>query len=115
MGLGMIQSATLSKRPQKAAASALLAGILPTAANPYFLLWWASVGARLVMGAVAFGLLGFAAPPFAALAVRLGLVVVPVGAGLPGRAVLRPDLSESDLAVRGAFLSKVTERKSIDA
>jgi len=61
MGLGMIQSATLSKAPaQKAAASALLAGILLTAANPYFLLWWASVGARLVMGAVAFGLLGFA-------------------------------------------------------
>jgi threonine/homoserine/homoserine lactone efflux protein len=61
MGLGMLRSAAPGKAPAgKLAASALLAGILLTAANPYFLLWWASVGAKLVMGAVAFGLLGFA-------------------------------------------------------
>ena len=36
----------------------LVAGILTTAANPYFFLWWATVGAALVIGASAFGSIG---------------------------------------------------------
>ncbi|MEW6567025.1 MAG: LysE family transporter [Chloroflexota bacterium] len=39
--------------------SPLAAGVLLTAANPYFLLWWATVGAALVMKSITFGLLGF--------------------------------------------------------
>ncbi len=35
----------------------LLSGIVLTAANPYWLLWWATVGAALVAGAVEFGLI----------------------------------------------------------
>lgn len=31
------------------------AGIVTTAANPYFFLWWATVGAALIAGAVEFG------------------------------------------------------------
>ncbi len=37
-----------------------LAGLALTAANPYFLLWWGSVGSKLIVDAVAFGLLGLA-------------------------------------------------------
>jgi threonine/homoserine/homoserine lactone efflux protein len=37
----------------------LAAGIITTGSNPYFLLWWATVGADLVMNAAVFGLLGF--------------------------------------------------------
>lgn len=36
----------------------ILAGILLSAGNPYFLIWWATVGARLVLGAMEYGLLG---------------------------------------------------------
>ncbi len=37
--------------------NAFVAGIVMTAANPYFILWWATVGAALIAGAVAFGLI----------------------------------------------------------
>lgn len=37
----------------------LIAGVLATGSNPYFLLWWATVGADLVMNATIFGLIGF--------------------------------------------------------
>ncbi|MGB9713781.1 MAG: LysE family transporter [Candidatus Bathyarchaeales archaeon] len=37
----------------------LIAGVLATGSNPYFLVWWATVGADLVMKAAVFGLLGF--------------------------------------------------------
>jgi len=39
--------------------SALLAGVVATAANPYFLLWWATIGATLIMNAISFGFIGF--------------------------------------------------------
>ena len=41
--------------------SALMAGILMTAGNPYFLVWWATVGAALVLRSIGFGLPGFIA------------------------------------------------------
>jgi threonine/homoserine/homoserine lactone efflux protein len=37
----------------------LIAGLLATGSNPHFLVWWATVGAGLVMKAAAFGLMGF--------------------------------------------------------
>jgi threonine/homoserine/homoserine lactone efflux protein len=39
--------------------SSIVSGILATAGNPYFLLWWATIGAFLVMNAALFGPLGF--------------------------------------------------------
>ncbi len=36
-----------------------VAGFLATIANPYFFLWWATIGANLILNAVAFGLVGF--------------------------------------------------------
>jgi len=39
--------------------SSFVAGILTTSANPYFFLWWATVGNCLIIDAVSFGLLGF--------------------------------------------------------
>lgn len=35
--------------------SSFTAGVVTTAANPYFFLWWATVGAALIAGAVEFG------------------------------------------------------------
>lgn len=36
----------------------LASGVLTTMANPYFFLWWATIGATLVLAALAFGVLG---------------------------------------------------------
>ncbi|MEJ2192564.1 MAG: LysE family transporter [Nitrospirota bacterium] len=39
-------------------ASSLVSGMVLSAGNPYFLLWWATVGLTLVAGAVSFGTAG---------------------------------------------------------
>ena len=39
--------------------SSIVAGILTTGANPYFLLWWATIGAALIVNATLFGFIGF--------------------------------------------------------
>jgi threonine/homoserine/homoserine lactone efflux protein len=39
----------------------LVIGIIMTGANPYFLLWWATVGLSLIAGAVQFGITGLVA------------------------------------------------------
>lgn len=38
-----------------------VAGFLATVANPYFFLWWATIGVNLILTAVAFGFAGFLA------------------------------------------------------
>ena len=39
--------------------SSISAGAITTAANPYFFLWWATIGAALIMKASLFGFAGF--------------------------------------------------------
>jgi threonine/homoserine/homoserine lactone efflux protein len=51
------RSASLSASPKKAAASPYMAGLLTSAANPYFWIWWLSVGSALLIQALAGGLL----------------------------------------------------------
>ena len=36
----------------------MVAGIMTTASNPYFIFWWATVGAALIIQSIAFGILG---------------------------------------------------------
>ena len=52
------------KRPQESQQKALnkspiLAGIILSASNPYFLIWWATIGLKLATDAKEFGLLAF--------------------------------------------------------
>ena len=49
---GVEQSSLLRHGP-------VVSAILATAANPYFILWWATIGAALVTNAAIFGLIGF--------------------------------------------------------
>jgi threonine/homoserine/homoserine lactone efflux protein len=51
------RNATLTATPEQAAASPYMAGLLTSAANPYFWLWWLSVGSALLIQALAGGLL----------------------------------------------------------
>jgi len=45
----------------KSATSPVVAGIVLSAANPYFLVWWGTVGATLILRSIGFGLMGFLA------------------------------------------------------
>ena len=62
MGVGMLRGAG---RVELAAArtpdSPVLAGVLLSLGNPYFLVWWATVGAALILRAAGFGAWGFVA------------------------------------------------------
>jgi threonine/homoserine/homoserine lactone efflux protein len=39
--------------------SSVAAGIITTGSNPYFFLWWATIGATLIINAIIFGAAGF--------------------------------------------------------
>ena len=51
------RSASLSTAPEKVAASPYMAGLLTSAANPYFWIWWLSVGSALLISSLEGGLL----------------------------------------------------------
>jgi len=60
MGSGLLRSLrTRQSSAVRRESSPFVAGILMTAANPYFLVWWATVGATLVFRAWEFGLWQF--------------------------------------------------------
>jgi len=62
MGVGILRSrqqAVVERR--EVARGCLLAGLTTTVANPYWFVWWATVGAALIANAGAWGLLGIAA------------------------------------------------------
>jgi threonine/homoserine/homoserine lactone efflux protein len=60
MGVGMLRSMGGTPAESKSDSSTpLVAGILLSLWNPYFLVWWATVGASLIAKAVSFGILGF--------------------------------------------------------
>ncbi|MHB9029023.1 MAG: LysE family transporter [Candidatus Latescibacterota bacterium] len=60
MGAGMLRSIGRVRVEARGEGSApLVEGILLSLWNPYFLLWWATVGATLITRAVGFGVLGF--------------------------------------------------------
>lgn len=62
MGISMLRRFRhVHVEPQASKRSPIMTGVVLSAANPYFLVWWGTVGATLVMKSVGFGILGFAA------------------------------------------------------
>lgn len=62
MGIGMLRSIRQEAVVQSQdSRSPILAGILFSVGNPYFLVWWVTVGAALILRSVEFGLVGFVA------------------------------------------------------
>lgn len=61
MGYGMIRSSQRQTAAMDGSTrlGPVAAGVATTAANPYFFLWWATVGALLISRSLAFGLVGF--------------------------------------------------------
>ena len=61
MGLGLLKGIKQAKVDSaNGPSSPLKAGIILTLANPYFLVWMATIGSILIFRSYAFGLLGFA-------------------------------------------------------
>ncbi|MEA3360096.1 MAG: LysE family transporter [Thermodesulfobacteriota bacterium] len=60
MGIGMFRSMTQPEiTSSKYSHSPIMAGVLLTIGNPYFLIWWATIGAALIFNSFKFGVLGF--------------------------------------------------------
>ncbi len=61
MGLDLLQGVKQAKiNSSDNPRSPLMAGIILSLANPYFLIWWATIGSILIFRSITFGLLGFA-------------------------------------------------------
>jgi len=59
MGIGMFRTRSqVVNEGKDLSTSAFVAGILTTGLNPFFLIWWATVGSLLIMGFVPFGMPG---------------------------------------------------------
>jgi threonine/homoserine/homoserine lactone efflux protein len=62
MGVGMLRSIKQGEiDPGEQGRTPVLAGIVLSVGNPYFLVWWATVGAALVLRSVEFGVWAFVA------------------------------------------------------
>ncbi len=62
MGIGMLRSMRQEAiERRKDSRSPVVAGILFSIGNPYFLVWWVTVGAALILRSAEFGVLGFIA------------------------------------------------------
>ncbi len=62
MGIGLLQSIGSTKIGHSHQQyTPLQAGVVLSVANPYFLVWWATIGAMLITGAYQFGLWGLVA------------------------------------------------------
>jgi threonine/homoserine/homoserine lactone efflux protein len=60
MAIGMLRSSRQSEiSPAHVAGSPLAIGVLLTLGNPYFFIWWTTIGATLVLRSVDFGFWGF--------------------------------------------------------
>jgi threonine/homoserine/homoserine lactone efflux protein len=60
MGIDLIKiRGEIEYREKDVAYGALLGGIIATGANPYFILWWATVGLTLISRAATYGFVGF--------------------------------------------------------
>lgn len=61
MGLSVLRlrTAVIEKR-KELPFNSVVAGVVTSIFNPYFLIWWATVGAALIAGSMAFGQMGLA-------------------------------------------------------
>ena len=60
MGLQMFRAkGRLTTEERDVRFSSVFSGVVTTAANPYFFLWWATIGSALVINSTLFGVVGF--------------------------------------------------------
>ncbi len=60
MGISMLRKSRQSvEESRELPYNSVLAGVVTSAANPFFFLWWAAVGSMLIMKSLIFGVTGF--------------------------------------------------------
>jgi len=60
LGVGMFRArAGVVEKGKDLAYNAVVAGVLTSLFNPFFFLWWATIGSMLIMNSLDFGLTGF--------------------------------------------------------
>jgi len=109
MGIGMIRSPapaglSASDGPQAPAANPLLAGMLASVANPYWILWWATIGADFLRRAYPHGVIVLAAFFLVHFSVDLGWNSAVGSTVAAGRKLLSPRVYKAILGVCGIFL-----------
>ena len=61
LGIGMFRiRASIIESGKDLPYNSVVAGIVTSALNPFFILWWATVGSMLIMNSLDFGVMGFA-------------------------------------------------------
>ena len=61
LGIGMFRArGRVIEKGRDLPYSSVVAGVVTSALNPFFILWWAAIGSMLIMKSLSFGLTGFA-------------------------------------------------------
>ncbi len=61
LGIAMFRAkGKVIDRGQDLPYNSVVAGVVTSAFNPFFILWWATVGSMLIMNSLSFGIMGFA-------------------------------------------------------
>ena len=98
------RSAVLKKPEGEASGSAFLAGAVTSAANPYFWIWWLSVGSAFLLSGLNSGLIMAAAFIVGHWGADFGWYTLVSGSLDRGRSVLSQGSYRSILGICGAFL-----------
>ncbi len=108
MGLALVRSSRHSRLEFKAQDQAglhpVLAGILLSAANPYWLLWWLTIGLGYVLFSVKYGILGVALFYGGHILADFSWYSLVSGAVAQGRRFISDRLYQGFLACCGLFL-----------
>ncbi len=108
MGLALVRSSRHSRLEFKAQDQAglhpVLAGILLSAANPYWLLWWLTIGLGYVLFSVKYGILGVALFYGGHILADFAWYSLVSGAVAQGRRFISDRLYQGFLACCGLFL-----------
>jgi threonine/homoserine/homoserine lactone efflux protein len=116
MGIGLLRDIDQSKAgPSKDSHSPFLSGIFFSIGNPYFLIWWATVGAALIMRSFAFGVFGFIAFALCHWFCDLGWNTILSFASFKGRQLFGHKFQQVVFIISGMLLLFVGGRMIFDA
>lgn len=109
MGAGMIRAPaptdlSVSEQGSSGGMGPVLAGVLTSVANPYWVLWWATVGAAQLLLAFKYGAIGILAFYLGHLTADFGWLSAVGSAVAAGRKLLTPRIYKGIFAVCGSFL-----------
>jgi len=112
MGVGMLKAlrAEVEDAPAAMKRAPVLGGVLLTITNPYFLVWWFTVGAALVLESYDYGILGFLLLVGVHLSTDLISNYAFSVASFGGRRLLGPGFQRCAYAVCGVALLAIAVR-----